>query len=311
MSFRSYLQDHPRPLVWAWQLTERVLGMLSGGSRRWASNAPPSAVGWFEEPVKRSLFDCQMCGQCVLHYTGMTCPMTCPKQIRNGPCGGVRADGHCEVYPGKGLRLGEGDRAQCPDALGGRDLPSQPGAGLAPRREASWVTFATGRDQWAGHQALPRSRERSKGNQSWSTQAQGLDTHRSSSNLARLLEAGHFPLAVEVSPPDRPEHARPPAPDRAAAGLWRCLQRHRQPVGQRSTPRVSPSCIALKQGRPRAGRAIHLPGSQSTRHPIGPARSLDLRHHHRSGLERGSSVSVATIPTSRTSSDIDSINLVG
>ncbi|MEP7356548.1 MAG: methylenetetrahydrofolate reductase C-terminal domain-containing protein, partial [Anaerolineales bacterium] len=42
---------------------------------------------------------CRMCGQCVLHSTGMTCPMTCPKNLRNGPCGGVRANGHCEVKP--------------------------------------------------------------------------------------------------------------------------------------------------------------------------------------------------------------------
>ena len=40
-----------------------------------------------------------MCGQCVLHSTGMTCPMNCPKTLRNGPCGGVRADGGCEVKP--------------------------------------------------------------------------------------------------------------------------------------------------------------------------------------------------------------------
>jgi hypothetical protein len=40
-----------------------------------------------------------MCGQCVLHDTGLTCPMTCPKTLRNGPCGGVRANGHCEVKP--------------------------------------------------------------------------------------------------------------------------------------------------------------------------------------------------------------------
>ena len=65
-----------------------------------------SAVGYerLEKPValiermsKGFLFDCQMCGQCVLSSTGMSCPMNCPKNVRNGPCGGVRPGGFCEV----------------------------------------------------------------------------------------------------------------------------------------------------------------------------------------------------------------------
>ncbi|MGB8328104.1 MAG: methylenetetrahydrofolate reductase C-terminal domain-containing protein [Steroidobacteraceae bacterium] len=52
-----------------------------------------------ERVFKGLLFDCQMCGVCVLSSTGMSCPMNCPKQLRNGPCGGVRADGNCEVEP--------------------------------------------------------------------------------------------------------------------------------------------------------------------------------------------------------------------
>jgi hypothetical protein len=52
-----------------------------------------------EYAVKKPVFGCRMCGQCVLHSTGMTCPMNCPKQMRNGPCGGVRPNGHCEVKP--------------------------------------------------------------------------------------------------------------------------------------------------------------------------------------------------------------------
>lgn len=58
--------------------------------------APVAVV---EKVVKGVLFDCQMCGQCALSSTGMSCSMNCPKSIRNGPCGGVRADGFCEVKP--------------------------------------------------------------------------------------------------------------------------------------------------------------------------------------------------------------------
>jgi methylene-tetrahydrofolate reductase-like protein len=57
---------------------------------------PVAAV---EKVIKKTLFDCRMCGQCVLSSTGMSCPMNCPKTLRNGPCGGVRADGNCEVKP--------------------------------------------------------------------------------------------------------------------------------------------------------------------------------------------------------------------
>lgn len=52
-----------------------------------------------EKVTKGPVFGCRMCGDCVLHSTGMTCPMTCPKNLRNGPCGGVRQDGNCEVVP--------------------------------------------------------------------------------------------------------------------------------------------------------------------------------------------------------------------
>jgi len=57
---------------------------------------PVAAV---EKAVKGLLFDCRMCGQCVLSSTGMSCPMNCPKRLRNGPCGGVLPGGYCEVNP--------------------------------------------------------------------------------------------------------------------------------------------------------------------------------------------------------------------
>lgn len=53
-----------------------------------------------EYAVKHGMFGCQKCGNCVLGYMEYTCPMTCPKQMRNGPCGGTH-QGQCEVYTDK------------------------------------------------------------------------------------------------------------------------------------------------------------------------------------------------------------------
>lgn len=52
-----------------------------------------------ENLIKKPTLRCQSCGQCVLSYNAYTCCMRCPKQMRNGPCGGTRPDGTCEVYP--------------------------------------------------------------------------------------------------------------------------------------------------------------------------------------------------------------------
>jgi hypothetical protein len=52
-----------------------------------------------EKATKGFLLDSQSCGQCIVAFTGLSCPMNCPKTMRNGPCGGVRADGKCEVKP--------------------------------------------------------------------------------------------------------------------------------------------------------------------------------------------------------------------
>lgn len=70
--------------------TLRVINKLVGERL----NTP---ITWLEAKIKGVLFDCKMCGNCVLSSTGMTCPMNCPKTIRNGPCGGVRENGNCEV----------------------------------------------------------------------------------------------------------------------------------------------------------------------------------------------------------------------
>jgi hypothetical protein len=93
----SFLQAYPTLLERAYAATRSFLAPLRPWLRPGGAVERVFIVG--EHLSKRPLFDCRMCGQCVLHQTGMTCPMTCPKELRNGPCGGVRLDGRCEVRP--------------------------------------------------------------------------------------------------------------------------------------------------------------------------------------------------------------------
>jgi hypothetical protein len=96
---RLWSVRHARGLERFYATAERVMVALAPLWRRMGWQRAEKPVAAVERIVKGFLFDCRMCGQCVLGATGMSCPMNCPKNIRNGPCGGVRADGHCEVEP--------------------------------------------------------------------------------------------------------------------------------------------------------------------------------------------------------------------
>jgi methylenetetrahydrofolate reductase (NADPH) len=66
----------------------------------WMDRRPRVAQAFegLELAFKKPVFGCQACGNCVLEYTEYVCPMTCPKNLRNGPCGGP-FNGMCEVLP--------------------------------------------------------------------------------------------------------------------------------------------------------------------------------------------------------------------
>ncbi|TLZ18717.1 MAG: hypothetical protein E6K26_08140 [Gammaproteobacteria bacterium] len=96
---RQWSVRHARGLNAFYRAFESVLVPLHPLFKRLGYERLERPVAAVERTVKGLLFDCRMCGQCILSSTGMSCPMNCPKNLRNGPCGGVRANGHCEVRP--------------------------------------------------------------------------------------------------------------------------------------------------------------------------------------------------------------------
>jgi hypothetical protein len=98
-SLRLWSVRHAKLLGATYRMFEKVLRGLDPAFRRIGYSRLERPVASLERAVKQALFDCRMCGQCVLSSTGLSCPMNCPKGLRNGPCGGVRANGNCEVHP--------------------------------------------------------------------------------------------------------------------------------------------------------------------------------------------------------------------
>ena len=96
---RAWSARHARGLHTAYRALERLFVRLHPLASRIGYERLDRPVERLERLVKGPLFDSQSCGQCVLASTGMSCPMNCPKSLRNGPCGGVRPDGLCEVDP--------------------------------------------------------------------------------------------------------------------------------------------------------------------------------------------------------------------
>ena len=96
---RRWSVRHARGLEIFYDAFEWVVVALHPLWKRIGYERLEAPFAFLERVVKGFLFDCQMCGQCALSSTGMSCSMNCPKNLRNGPCGGVREGGFCEVKP--------------------------------------------------------------------------------------------------------------------------------------------------------------------------------------------------------------------
>jgi hypothetical protein len=96
---RRWSVRHARFLESLYDTFEGVLNALHPLWLKIGYDRVEKPVTFVERNVKGFLFDCKMCGKCALSETGMSCPMNCPKQLQNGPCGGVQLNGNCEVIP--------------------------------------------------------------------------------------------------------------------------------------------------------------------------------------------------------------------
>ena len=103
-----------------------------------------AAVERIELAVKQPLFGCEACGNCVLGHMEYVCPQTCPKQMRNGPCGGTQF-GRCEVVDGPCIWVDVYQRAKALHRVGDltRFIPA-PDRSL--RGTSSWINYFLDRD---------------------------------------------------------------------------------------------------------------------------------------------------------------------
>jgi hypothetical protein len=144
-ALRFWAIQHANGLSRLYGWFERMIVVLSPLLKKIGLERLERPVAAVERRVKGALFDCRMCGQCALSSTGLSCPMNCPKSLRNGPCGGVRQNGNCEVYPEMPcvwLKAFEGAQ----EISGGMDRMKtvQPPIDHRKKGQSSWLAVARG-----------------------------------------------------------------------------------------------------------------------------------------------------------------------
>ncbi|MGA8144956.1 MAG: methylenetetrahydrofolate reductase C-terminal domain-containing protein [Candidatus Acidiferrales bacterium] len=116
-----------------------------------------------EFAIKSPLFGCQACGNCVLGQMEYVCPQTCPKNLRNGPCGGT-SSGRCEVVDKPCIWVSVYDRAKSEGRVD--DLRTYiPPPNRALKGTSSWINYFLNRDSRPGNigQAIPTAAIRNTG----------------------------------------------------------------------------------------------------------------------------------------------------
>jgi len=118
---------------------------------RWLDRRPAAAKALerVEFAIKFPLFGCEACGNCVLSHMEYVCPQTCPKGMRNGPCGGT-LNGGCEVVDKPCIWIAVYDRAKATGRMS--ELQTYvPPRNPSLQGTSSWINYFLDRDSRPGN----------------------------------------------------------------------------------------------------------------------------------------------------------------
>ena len=148
MKYDSWLQNYPHLLEQLYGISVRCFTLIHPLIRKLGYQRVDSWLSKPEHWAKKAVFGCEMCGQCILQSTGMTCSMICPKNLRNGPCGGVRSNGHCEVIPDmKCVWVNAYERSREMPLYGDKIFDIQPPLDRQLEGTSAWINLLTGDDR--------------------------------------------------------------------------------------------------------------------------------------------------------------------
>jgi 5,10-methylenetetrahydrofolate reductase len=188
-ALRHWSVRHARGLKRLYDAFSRFAPALAPLMRLIGSARTERLLTPIERAAKGFMFDCRMCGQCVLSSTGMACPMNCAKNMRNGPCGGVRPDGNCEVVPA--MRCVWVEATEGLNHIAGNGDGARPMLAPVDHRQhsrSSWVKVIAG--------GLPPPVVEQP-------PARAGEMH----GFERACRSGRFVVTVEVAPPDSADPA--------------------------------------------------------------------------------------------------------
>jgi 5,10-methylenetetrahydrofolate reductase len=186
---RHWVTRHANGIERLYGIFERVLLLGRPLAKRYARHLDrPLALA--ERMIKGPMFDCKMCGNCLLSDTGLACVTNCPKSLRNGPCGGVRASTMCEVKPDMRcvwVEAWEGS-ARLAEDRGRAILKLQPPMERNIVGTSAWLRLLT-TEPPKPVEALPLPPA----------------AIAASNPFEQALRSGRFVVTAEMSPPDSPD----------------------------------------------------------------------------------------------------------